>query len=127
MLNYKMATNSVTSLDADYKPTLEEWVKLPDLSAWELYGDNAILRISFKRSPNPDDPTGPGVYLVLYDLGSSVNYFKGFVDPARREKWKELLPAELEDLATRRQAVEAELRKKGIPIATDYIDIPIPE
>jgi hypothetical protein len=126
MLNYKLATGSVTPLDADYKPTLDEWVKLEDLSAWELYSDNAFLRISFKRSPDPDNPTGPGVYLVNYDLNSSINHFKGFVDPMRRDEWKTLLPAELKDLAARRSAAEAALRAKGIPIDTDYVDPLIP-
>jgi hypothetical protein len=126
MLNYQMATSSATPLDPDYKPTLEEWIKLEDLSAWELYSDDAFLRISFKRSPNPKNPTGPGVYLVNYELDSSVNHFKGFVDPLRREEWKVLLPAELKELAVRRRTAEADLRKKGIPIDTDYIDPPIP-
>jgi hypothetical protein len=126
MLNYKLATGRVTPLDADYKPTLEEWVKLEDLSAWELYSDDAFLRISFKRSPDPDNPTGPGVYLVNYDLNSSINHFKGFVDPMRRNEWKTLLPAELKDLVARRSAAEAALREEGIPIDIDYVDPPIP-
>ncbi|MBB3225402.1 hypothetical protein [Pseudoduganella umbonata] len=126
MLNYQMAVGSSTPLDADYKPTLQEWIKLEDRSAWELYSDSAFLRISFKRAPNPDNPSGPGVYLVHYDLDSSVNHFKGFVDPLRREEWKALLPAELKDLAARRSKAEAALREKGIPIDTDYVDPPIP-
>lgn len=126
MLNYQMATSSATPLDPDYKPTLEEWIKLEDLSAWELYSDNAFLRISFKRSPNPKNPTGPGVYLVNYELDSSVNHFKGFVDPLQREDWKALLPTELKELAARRRTAETALKEKGIHIDTEYVEPPIP-
>jgi hypothetical protein len=127
MLEYKLLTGSVTPLDPDYKPALEEWIKLDNLSAWELYTDGAFLRVSFQRSPNPKDPTGPGVYLVNYELNSSINHFKGFVDPRRRDEWKTLLPAELKEITARRLTTEAALRTKGIPIDTDYVDPPIPE
>lgn len=126
MLSYQLAHGSVVTLDPVYKPTLQQWIQLPDRSYWEFYNDKAFLRISFYRKPNPEDPVGPGVYLVMYDLDSSVNHFKGFVNPHHREQWKALLPAELKDLGVRRSNAEADLRKQGIPIDTEYQDPPIP-
>jgi hypothetical protein len=130
MLNYKLATGGVVLLDADHKPTLDEWIKLPDRSGWRLYSrlysNGAFLTIKFNRAPDPKNPTGPGVYLISYNVTSDVNYFKGLIEPLKREDWKTLLPAELKDLATRRRTSEAVLSEKGIPIDTDYVDPPVP-
>jgi hypothetical protein len=126
ILNYKLATGGVVLLDPDHKPTLDEWVKLPHRSGWKMYCNGAFLTIKFNRTPDPKDPTGPGVYLISYNVTSDVNYFKGHIEPLKRDEWRTLLPAELEDLATRRRTSEATLREKGIPIDTDYVDPPIP-
>lgn len=127
MLNYQLANSSVITLDPDYKPTPEEWIRLPDRSGWELRTESAFIRITFHRSPNPKDPSGPGLYLVNFDLKSTVNHFKGFVDPSHRDEWRKLLPGELKDLASRRNSAEAKLREQGIEIDTEYKDPSIPQ
>lgn len=127
MLMYKAESGKFTTLDADYVPTLDEWLQLEDLTIWELHGDRAFLKVSFKRQSKSGDPAGLDIYLITYELTSDVNYFRGFVDPLHRGEWKTLLQAELDELAVKRKNIERQLSIRGVHIDTGYKDPVAPE
>ena len=127
MLAYLLDLQRPTTLDASYQPSLDEWMQLPDLTTWEFYADRTFLRVNFVRDANRLDVSKPGAYVVNFTLDSDLNYFKEFISPLQREKWRDRLPAELKEADTRRKSIEAELLQKGLRIDETYRDPPIPK
>lgn len=126
MLGYLLEDVHPTALDADYEPSLGEWMKLEDLTTWELYADGTFLNISFIRDREKLDLSKPGSYILNINFQSDVNYFKGFVPATRRTQWRELLPDEINKALARRMLLERESRAKGFRIDETYRDPPFP-
>ena len=120
MFNYLLETQRPTTLDAAYEPSLDEWMKLKDLTTWELYANGTFLQLSFARDSTKLDLSKPGSYVLNLTLQSDINYFKGFVPPLQRTQWRELLPNELKKALARRSLLEVELRAKGLQIDESY-------
>ncbi len=59
MLNYLLKDGKYTTLDADYTPTLEEWMQIDSSGIWELYADHMFLKVTFMRESTLTDPTKP--------------------------------------------------------------------
>ena len=102
-------------------------MRIVNLTSWEFYANHIFLRINFYRDPSKLDLNKPAVYLINYEIKSDLEYFMTFVDPDHRDKWRELLPAEIKDVAVRREKLEADLIKQGVRVDTNYIDPPIPK
>lgn len=126
MMTYLLESGEYTTLRDNYRPTLDEWMKLEDLSEWQFYADGVFITLSFIRDQKRMDPRKPGSYIVNIEITSNIEHYKGFVDPSHREQWRELLPAAMKEDATRRQSAEEQLIKKGFPIDTEYRDPPVP-
>lgn len=127
MLTYLFNFQRPTTLDASYLPSLDEWMRLPDLTTWEFYGDRTFLRVNFVRDSNKLDPKKPGAYVINFALESDINYYKGFAPPLQRDAWREILPSELKKAESRRKAIEKELVQKGLRVDETYQDPPIPK
>lgn len=127
MLTYLLDSQRPTTLDAAYLPSLEEWMKLPDLATWEFYAERTFLRVNFVRDNSKLDVSKPGAYVVNFTLESDLNYFRGFVPPLQREQWQDRLPIELKQADARRKLLETELLQKGVRIDENYQDPPIPK
>jgi len=125
MLNY-LFTEKTTTLDATYMPTFEEWMQMESLTTWAFYADHVYLEVEFTREHTLTDPTKPGAYLIGFNLKSEAEYFRGYVGPDNRKRWKELLPAQLAMGAQMRAEAEAKMRAKGVRIDETYQDPPAP-
>lgn len=125
-LNYAFI-DDITSLDADYMPTFEEWMRIESRTAWRFYAEHVYLSVHFTREHTLTDPTKPGSYLVSFNLKSENEFYRGYVGGENRKNWKTLLPAELAKLAPVRAEVEAKLRAQGIKIDETYQDPPLPD
>ena len=125
-LNYALNTSTSVGLDTKYIPTLEEWMKIENLTSWNFYADHQYLTVDFQRESSLTDPEKPGAYLLSFSLKSEVEQFKGYVDSLDRERWKTLLAAEIQKLSPQRTEREAALKAQGIPIDETYQDPPLP-
>lgn len=126
MLEYHLKCLDTTTLDPAYKPSLEEWMRLEDFTAWEFYADGVFLEATFMRDASHLDVAKPGFYILNLVLRSDVEYFKEFVGPESRDRWVDLLPSELQNLASRRKIKENELSGTRVTLNREYIDPPLP-
>ncbi|MGN6083507.1 hypothetical protein [Trinickia sp.] len=120
--------NSIYSLDPNYTPTIAEWKaaarKMPH---WIFYADGVYLDVSPIES-NMGNFVGKSTYLLTMHLKSEysfygIGYFSGNSD--KINKWKMLLPAELQKYHAMRLKTEAVLKEQGYTIDTTYQDPPI--
>lgn len=125
-LNYVLTVTNSIGLDTKYVPTLDEWMRIQDLTDWSFYADRQFLTVHFKRERTLLDPAKPGSYLLTYTLKSEVENFRGYVGANNRRDWKQKLPAALDDLKQRRAKAEAALKSQGIKIDETYQDPPLP-
>ena len=126
-LDYVLNTFKYIGLDPSFLPSFKEWMQLEDSTKWYFYADHLYLDVSFKRAPEYLDPEKPGAYLLNFNLKSEAEYYKAYVAPRNRAKWKELFPASYAKLAPQRAKKEAALIAKGIKIDTDYQNPPLPD
>lgn len=126
-LDYVLNVDDTMGLDPLYVPTLEEWMRIGSLTDWAFYADHLYLEVNFTRERTLLEPAKPGAYILSFNVKSEVEYFRGYVGPENRARWKEKLPGELEKLAPIRAKREAELRAKGIKIDETYQDPPVPD
>ncbi|MEO6855051.1 MAG: hypothetical protein ABI410_19720 [Rhodoferax sp.] len=124
--DYFFSVDDTIGLDPLYTPSLEEWMRIESRTDWMFYADHLYMTVSFTRERTLTDPTKPGSYLLNFNVKSEAEYFRGFVEPLKRDQWKELLPAVLAKLAPIRAKTEAELRAKGVKINESYEETPLP-
>ena len=126
-LNYVLTVTNSIGLDTKYVPTLDEWMRIPNLTPWNFYGEHQYLTVYFGRERTLLDPTKPGSYLLTYTLTSEVENYRGYVGADNRKDWKQKLLAALADLKQRRAKAEAALKAQGIKIDETYQDPPLPD
>jgi hypothetical protein len=126
-LNYAPNTSTSIGQDIEYVPTLQEWMRIEDLTAWEFYADHQYLKVYFKRERTLLDPAKPGSYLLTYTIKSEAEHFRAYVGPEGRASWKELLAGELATRPDKRAKAEATLKAQGLPIDETYQDPPLPK
>lgn len=127
MLEYLFNSKRRTTLDANYSPTLDEWMQLDNFATWEFYSNHVFLRINFTRDQSKLNINQPGVYLINYELKTDLEYFMEFIDSDDRNRWREALPPEIKIASARRAMLEADLVKQGKKIDTNYSDPPLPK
>jgi hypothetical protein len=125
-LNHVLSVTNSIGLDTKYVPTLDEWMRIENLTPWNFYAEHQYLTVYFKRERILLDPTKPGSYLLTYTLKSEVENYRGYVGTDNRRDWKQKLPAALDDLKQRRAKAEAALKAKDIKIDEAYQDPPLP-
>lgn len=126
-LNYALNVSNSVALDLNYIPTLEEWMRIEDLTEWRFYADGQFLEVYFKRERTLLDPAKPGSYLLTLTLQSETEHFRGYVESEDRQHWKTLFLAQLEKLKPVRTKAEAALKAQGITIDETYQDPPLPD
>jgi hypothetical protein len=125
-LDRALTVTSSIGLDTKYIPTLGEWMRIENLTSWNFYADHQYLSVYFKREHTLLDPAKPGSYLLTYALKSEAENYRGYVGPASRARWKELLPGELAKLKNSRFLAEVTLKAQGVAIDESYQDPPVP-
>lgn len=127
MTQYRLRGKNHSTLDPSYVPSLDEWMRMKNLTGWEFYANHTYLSVTFTRERTLTDPTKPGAYLVSFELKNEAEKFRGHVGGSDRNRWKEVLPKELKELAQERVKKENELRLQGAKIDEAYVDPPIPD
>jgi len=127
MLNFALIQSPSSSLDADYHPTFDEWMKIPSNTRWSFYGEDVYLSIEFMREPTMLDPEKPGSYLITYTFESENEHYRNYVEPEQRVHWRESLLRQFSTLPILREKTEAELGSRGIKIDTQYRGPKAPE
>lgn len=125
-LSYAINASSAIGLDLDYIPSLEEWMRIENLTEWSFYANKQFLNVYFKRESSLLDPNKPGSYLLTFTLTSEIEHFRGYAGPDNRAKWKEILNSQLDKLKPLRAQREAALQAQGIKIDEAYQDPPLP-
>jgi hypothetical protein len=127
MTKYLLVSKRRTTLDPSYVPTLAEWMQMESLTTWKFYAAHMYLTVSFTREHTLTDPSKLGAYLLSFEIKNENEQFRRHVDGSDRNRWKEVLPVALREMAAHRAKMEAELRLKGIAIDESYIDPPVPD
>ncbi len=126
VLSFMLVSGEDTTLSADYQPTLEEWVKLENLSTWAFYADGTFIDLSFTRDQILKTDNGRSAYVINLKIRTDEEYYRSFVAPDQRENWRALLPSAIEESTERRQQLEQIAIKKGFKIDSSYTDPPLP-
>jgi hypothetical protein len=125
-LEHTLRTSNLNGLDAAYVPTMSEWMRLADRTPWRFYVDGIYMEVFFSRDPKLMASDKPGAYLLTIELQTAQEYFRRFVDPKDRSKWKTLVPGILKDVAHQREQQEDALKAQGLKIQEDYQNPPLP-
>ncbi|MEO7497869.1 MAG: hypothetical protein ABIT83_26065 [Massilia sp.] len=126
MLQYQFSNDTFVTLDANYIPTAEEWLKLRNNTSWELYANGVFLSIRIDRYQPKAVKSTPDAYMIFYNFQNENNYYRGFVENEFRTEWLSKLASALVPEAEERAKREAEVRALGIPIDEGYVDPPLP-
>lgn len=113
-------------LDARHLPTLEEWMRIPNMTGWPLYADGVFMDISFQRQPNPANAEKSGAYLLTFIVKTEAEYYRNYLKSVDRVRWKEVLPEVMLRQEKYRADEEAKIRDLGIAIDETYRDPPLP-
>lgn len=127
MSDYQLNTGHITTLDLNYVPSLEEWMRYEDLTTWAFYANHVFLQVQITREHTLIDPSKPGAYLLSTNLESERQHFRSYVNGRDRARWSELLTSEVTKMAQQRAKMESEFRSKGVTIDETYIDPPLPD
>jgi hypothetical protein len=126
-LNYVLDGMHSISLDTNYTPNPDEWMRLANMTQWEFYADHLYLEVNFMRQSAGENSPNVGAYLIGFVIKSEAEYFRNHVKSEDRQRWKQVLPGVLTHLASLRAEEEAKLRAKGIAIDESYQDPPVPD
>ena len=86
MTNYLLKEGRYTTLDAEYTPTLEEWMQIDSSGIWKLYADRMFLKVTFMRESTLTDLTKPSSYIFSFDLTSETETFRSYVEGEDRAR-----------------------------------------
>ncbi|WP_288391987.1 hypothetical protein [uncultured Herbaspirillum sp.] len=120
--DYVIHQSPSSGLNIDYEPSLQEWMKLEDMSHWSFHGDDAFLTVTMRRAQEKMNVNQPGAYLLVITLTGDKEGFRAYVKPKERKNWRTVLPAALKQLQQQRADREAEAVSRGIKINKQYRD-----
>lgn len=108
--------------DPNLKLTKQNWISMRIFNTWMFFNGNEYLSLGVQREKSEADPQNRGSYLFTWTFKSESDFYADFVGAEDRNRWKELLPAQLTRMAKERQKTEAQLKKMGIKIDENYKD-----
>lgn len=126
-VRYAIFKHGVYSLDPDYKPDMQEWMRLNEfMPCWDLWAEGTYLTLMVMDEPALRRPDQPGVYMFSINIQSeSAEYQRYFTEVEDMRRWKQLIPPEIQRLQALRAGTEASLRTQGYVIDETYRDPPI--
>ena len=110
----------VDSLDAGYVPSLEEWMKLPDMTSWRFYLNGVYMDVQMSRDSKRMKVDEPGAYFVKIKLEGYANYWRTAFDEPDRPHWRELFPELQRRMHAERAKAEQKLKAQGYTIDSNY-------
>ncbi|MBB5019997.1 hypothetical protein HNQ59_003305 [Chitinivorax tropicus] len=122
----KKDLDAALNLRPEYKPTLEEWMQLPDDISWNFHANHIRLEIALSHDITKRDPQKPGAYFMSITIRPMTHAMQDGMKPEERRDWR----AVQAKLQPKYQAIRAEAEAKekaaGHQIDTDYQDPPMP-
>jgi hypothetical protein len=113
-------------LDPEHQIDLQRWLKFGSFYNWYFYNDGSYLHLRAWRRDSDSAPMEKATYLITLEfLTESAYWLSGFSDEDDKARWKELLPARLDDYRQHREKQEERAREAGIEIDEAYQDPPI--
>lgn len=110
----------VDSLDPSYVPSLEDWMKLADMTSWRFYLDGVYMDVQMSRDSKRMRVDEPGAYFVKIKLEGYANYWRNAFNEQDRPHWRDLFPGLQRQMRAERAAAEQKLKVQGYSIDTSY-------
>ncbi len=106
--------------DVDYEMNISDWLATNGFYDWYMYSGNYLSHIRVWRIDSSADPARTGVYLINVEFMSLDGFWRRNFEEAVRPKWKELLPAHLQQLLNQRLSTELRAKAAGVSIDESY-------
>ena len=110
----------VDSLDPGYVPSLDEWMKLPDMTSWRFYLNGVYMDVQMSRDSKRMKVDEPGAYFVKIKLEGYANYWRTAFDEPDRPHWRALFPDLQRRMRAERARAEEKLKAQGYTIDSSY-------
>ena len=110
----------VDSLDPGYVPSLEDWMKLPDMTSWRFYLNGVYMDVQMSRDSTRMKVDEPGAYFVKIKLEGYANYWRNAFNEQDRPHWRDLFPGLQRQMRAERAGAEQKLKVQGYSIDTSY-------
>lgn len=110
----------VDSLDPSYVPSLEDWMKLADMTSWRFYLDGVYMDVQMSRDSKRMRVDEPGAYFVKIELEGYANYWRNAFNEQDRPHWRDLFPGLQRQMRAERAAAEQKLKVQGYSIDISY-------
>jgi len=108
------------SLDSNYLPALNIWMKLSDRSQWKFFLNDVAMSVRFSRDQDRMKPNLPGAYIVWIELESKNEVERSEFQGEERKKWKMLYPEARKRQLSARIEQEKKLQMQGYKIDAEY-------
>ncbi|MBN9355547.1 MAG: hypothetical protein J0I15_03770 [Herbaspirillum huttiense] len=123
---YVINHSPASGLNIDYVPTMDEWMRLENLSHWSFHADGSFLTVTMQRDQGALDMTKPGHYILVLNLMGESEGFRAYVPPKAKTQWRSEIAPLWKALHERRIQREAQARREGKRIDAAYQDPPLP-
>lgn len=110
----------VDSLDPEYVPGLEDWMKLPDMTSWRFYLNGVYMDVQMSRDSTRMKVDEPGAYFVKIKLEGYANFWRNAFNEQDRPHWRDLFPGLQRQMHAERANAEQKLKAQGYTIDTSY-------
>jgi hypothetical protein len=110
----------VDSLDPEYVPGLEDWMKLPDMTSWRFYLNGVYMDVQMSRDSTRMKVDEPGAYFVKLKLEGYANFWRNAFNEQDRPHWRDLFPGLQRQMHAERANAEQKLKAQGYTIDTSY-------
>ena len=110
----------IVMLDPSYVPSLEDWMKLEDITTWRFYLNGVYMDVQMYRDSERMKVDEPGAYFVSIKLEAYDSYWRTAFDEPDRPHWRELLPDLQRRMRAERAKAEHKLKAQGYTIDSDY-------
>jgi len=110
----------VDSLDPEYVPGLEDWMKLPDMTSWRFYLNGVYMDVQMSRDSTRMKVDEPGAYFVKVKLEGYANFWRNAFNEQDRPHWRDLFSGLQRQMHAERANAEQKLKAQGYTIDTSY-------
>lgn len=110
----------VDSLDPEYVPGLEDWMKLPDMTSWRFYLNGVYMDVQMSRDSTRMKVDEPGAYFVKIKLEGYANFWRNAFNEQDRPHWRDLFPGLQRQMRAERASSEQKLNAQGYSVDTSY-------
>lgn len=114
------------SLDADYMPPVDEWLKFTE-APYGFYADGVFLEVRFDFLDFETKSDAFRAYVFIFNFEGSHTHFRSHLEDKDRPEWRSKIREAIAGSLADRQVEEAKLRARGIAIDESCQDPPFPE